>query len=115
MPVSSEENNVIECFARFEGLKELLEEDISEDQPSAAEYKNVSSNHPPFKELYLQLRVAQKKYKAKFVPNATSESEFNKADSSYKFNDTWLEKVKCDFKKVNKNEYSHVTEIPNPT
>ena len=103
MPVSSEENNVIECFARFEGLKELLEEDISEDQPSAAEYKNVSSNHPPFKELYLQLRVAQKKYKAKFVPNATSESEFNKADSSYKFNDTWLEKVKCDFKKVNKD------------
>ena len=61
MPISSEENNVIECFARFEGLKELLEEDIEEENPSPAEFKNVSNNHPAFKELYLQLRVAQKK------------------------------------------------------
>ena len=55
MPISTEENNVIECFAKFEGLKELLEEDILEEQPSVAELKNVSSNHPAFKELYLQL------------------------------------------------------------
>ena len=103
MPVSTEENSVIESFARFEGLKELLEEDIEEDQPSAAEICNVSSNHPAFKELYLQLRVAQKKYKAKFVPKVISEVAFNASDSAYPYNDSWLEKCKSDFKKVNKN------------
>ena len=75
--VSSEENSVIEHYARFEGVKELLEEDIAEEDPSQAEYSNVSSNHPPFKELYLQVRVVQQKYKAKFVPNTVTEEAFN--------------------------------------
>ena len=103
MPNSTEENNVIECLAKFEGLKELLEEDISEEQPSAAEFKNVTSNHPAFKELYLQLRVVQKKYKARYVPNTVTETLFNAPESQYKYNDNWLNEIKSDFKRVNKN------------
>ena len=102
MPVSTEENSVIESFARFEGVKELLEEDIAEDQPSAAEISNVASNHPAFKELYLQLRVAQKKYKTKFVPKVVTEDAFNASDSTFVYNDIWLDQCKSDFKKVNR-------------
>ena len=100
MPISAEENNVIECFAKFEGLKELLEEDILEEQPSSAEFKNVASNHPAFKELYLQLRVVQRKYKTRFVPNTVTETLFNAPESQYKYNDNWLNEVKSDFKKL---------------
>ena len=104
MPGSSEENSVIEHYARFEGVKELLEEDIAEDEPTQAEYSNVSSNHPAFKELYLQVRVVQQKYKSKYVPNTVTEEAFNDATQSpYKYNDLWLDKVKKDFKKVNKD------------
>ena len=77
MVVSSEENNLIESYARFEGLRELLEEDVAEVSPSDAEYSNVSSNHPAFKELYLQVRVVQKKYKGRFVPSVVTEEVFN--------------------------------------
>ena len=84
MVVSSEENNLIESYARFEGLRELLEEDVAEVSPSDAEYSNVSSNHPAFKELYLQVRVVQKKYKGRFVPSVVTEEVFNEEASPYK-------------------------------
>ena len=102
MVVSSEENNLIESFARFKGLRELLEEDVAEVSPSDAEYSNVSSNHPAFKELYLQVRVVQEKYKGRFVPSVVTEEVFNEEASPYKYNDLWLEGVKTDFKRVNK-------------
>ena len=82
MPGSSEENSVIEHYARFEGVKELLEEDIAEDEPTQAEYSNVSSNHPAFKELYLQVRVFQQKYKPKYMPNTLTLEAFNDATQS---------------------------------
>lgn len=102
MVISSEENSVVEHYARFVGVKELLVEDIEEESPSQAEYSNVSSNHPAFKELYLQVRVVQQKYKAKFVPNSVTEAAFNDGQSPYKYNDLWLENVKKEFKRVNK-------------
>ena len=50
MPITSaEENSVFECYAKFEAVKELLEDDISEDSPSKSEFTNVSTNHSVFK------------------------------------------------------------------
>ena len=77
MIASVEEINIVECHAKFVALKELLEDDIEESSPSQSEFINVSANHPVFKDLYLQLRVAQQKYKNKFVPNQITEAEFN--------------------------------------
>ena len=104
MPITpAEENSVLECYAKFEAVKELLEDDISEDSPSKSEFTNVSTNHPVFKDLYLQVRVSQQKYKCKFVPGQVTEAEFNSPGSSYRYNDTWLLELKQTFKKVNKD------------
>ena len=43
MPTSSEEISLIEHVARFEGLKELLEDDVDEQNPTQAEFSNVAS------------------------------------------------------------------------
>ena len=103
MPTSVEENNVLESHAKFEALRELLEDDVNEESPSQTEYKNVSSNHPAFKDLYLALRVSQQKYKNRFVPGQVSEDVFNSPGSSYKYNDNWMAEVKQLFKQVNKS------------
>ena len=42
MPTSTEEINVVKSFAKFEALKELLEDDNGESNPSQYEYKNVT-------------------------------------------------------------------------
>ena len=68
MVVSSEEKNVLEQLAKFDGLKELLEDDVAETEPDEDVVQNVAANHPPFKQLYLELVVAYTKYKARFVP-----------------------------------------------
>ena len=49
MVVSVEENNLIEQIAKFEGLKELLEDDLNEEEFSLPTYSNISANHPAFK------------------------------------------------------------------
>ena len=49
------------------------------------------------KQSYLDLRVAYKKYKARYVPNVVSEVDFNAAEYTYTYNDTWLEKTKKEF------------------
>ena len=61
-----------------------------------------TDNHPVFKQLYLDLRVAQTNYKSKFVPGTVTEEDFNGEVSTYKYNDVWLGTVKEDFKRVNK-------------
>ena len=61
MPTSTEEIKVLETFAKFEALQELLEEAISEETPSKTEFKNVSANYPVFEDLYLEIRVTQQK------------------------------------------------------
>ena len=103
MPTSSEELYVLETFAKFQALKELLEDDIAEENPSKSEFRNVSSNHPAFKDLYLEISVAQQKYKCRFVPSQISEADFNSSKILYKYNDTWLADVKQTFKRVNKS------------
>ena len=96
--VSSEENNLIEQHAKFEGLQELLEDDTSAPSPSQAKFSNVAANHPAFKQLYLDLRVAYKKYKKRFVPSSLTEADFN---SSHTYNDPWFENIKQEFQRVN--------------
>ena len=103
MPItSSEEIKVIEQNARFEGLRDLLEDDANEGAPTQAEFSNVTDNHPAFKQLYLDIRVVQTNYKSKFVPGTVTEEEFNDGASIYKYNDVWLGAVKEDFKRVNR-------------
>ena len=41
MGVSVEENNLVEQMAKFEGLKELLEDDLAEKDSSPSIYSNV--------------------------------------------------------------------------
>ena len=103
MVVSSEEIHLIEQLAKFEGLKELIEDDLVEENPTSATFTNVSSNHPPFKQLYLDLCVAYKKFKFRFVPSSVSEVEFNAASSPFKYNDNWAKAIKKEFQKVNLN------------
>ena len=96
-----EENVLIEQVAKLEALQELLEDDTGQESPTIVEVNNVASNHPAFKEVYLNLRVAYKKFKMKFVPSSVSEEQFNSSDSPYKYNDVWISKLKKDFQKVN--------------
>ena len=101
MVVSSEENHLIEQLAKFEGLKELIQDDLSEEDPTSATFTNVASNHPPFKQLYLDLCVAYKRFKLRFVPSSISEEEFNAATSPFTYNDNWAKNMKKEFQKVN--------------
>jgi hypothetical protein len=100
-PVSSEEISLIDHLAKFEGLKELLEDDIEETNPAQSVFSNVGSNHPPFKQLYLDLRVAYRKYKSRFVPSSITEVDFNDIGSPHKYNDPWLDTIKKEFQRVN--------------
>ena len=94
MPTSSEEIALIEQIAKLDGLRELLEDDIAEANPTQANYSNVEANHPPFKQLYLDVRVAFRRFKNKYVPSAVTEEQFNAPDSSYSFNDAWMLETK---------------------
>ena len=42
---------------------------------------NVAANHCPFKQIYMDLRVAQEKYKMRYVPATLSEESFNASNS----------------------------------
>ena len=103
MVVSSEEKAVLEQLAKFNGLKELLEDDIDETDPDESVFTNVSENHPPFKQLYLDLVVAYTKYKSRFVPATVTEVDFNSAESSYTYKDNWKRDIKKEFRKINKS------------
>ena len=48
MPTSAEEIKVLESYAKFEALQELIEDDFDEENPSQAEYSNISENHLAF-------------------------------------------------------------------
>ena len=86
MVVSSEENALIEQSAKLEALRELLEDDLSQGSPSQATIINIQDNHPAFKQLYLDTRVAFNKYKARFVPKLVTEEEFNSTIPQENFN-----------------------------
>ena len=77
-----------------------LEDDVGAVNPSQAKFTNVASNHLAFKQVYLDLRVAYKRYKARYVPTVVSEADFNEAGSEYEYNDPWLDKMKKEFQCV---------------
>ena len=113
MPTSSEEIALIEQIAKLDGLRELLEDDIAEANPTQANYSNVEANHPPFKQLYLDVRVAFRRYKNKYMPSAVTEEQFNAPDSSYSFNDAWMLETKQTFQRVNNSIVTFL--IPTPS
>ena len=96
------ENALIEEAARFDGYKELLEDDIGDDNPDDDVFESVRKNQSELKQQYLNLKVAQAKYKAKFVPAAVTEADFNDKDSAYQYSDPWLENMKKEYQSVNK-------------
>ena len=102
MPPTSEENMMIEQNAKFEGLKELLEDDMEDLDLDDAVFDSVATNLPELKQQYLSLKVAQARYKGRFVTSAVSELDFNASGSQYKYNDPYLDGVKKDFQRVNK-------------
>ena len=104
MVVTTEENHMIEQFAKFKALKELLEDDLGvlDAELDGAILSNVAANHCPFKQIYMDLRVAQEKYKMRYVPAIVTEEAFNSSSSTYTYNDVWLQNVKKEFQRVNK-------------
>ena len=106
---SSLENAVLEEYAKFEGYKELLEDDLEEQEPDQDVFNNAKENQKEFKKQYLCVKVAQSKYKAKLVPSKATETAFNDKDSPYTYNDAWLATVKKDYQKLHKAvSVSHV-------
>ena len=102
MAPSAEENLMIEQNAKFEGLKELIEDDMEDTDIDDAGFDNIATNLPELKQQYLSLRVAQAKYKSRFVPSAVSDTVFNASESPYKYNDPYLDSIKKDYQRVNK-------------
>ena len=102
MVVSAQENAVIEEAAKFAGYKELLEDDMEDTTPDSDVYENVRSNQSELKKQYMNLRVAQAKYKSKFVPASATEVDFNGTDSPYQYSDGWLENRKKEYQRLNK-------------
>ena len=96
------ENAVLEEFAKFEGYKELLEDDMEDTEPDCDVIKNVKENQAELKKQYLNVKVAQTKYKAKLLPASVLEVDFNCENSVYKYNDLWLASVKKEFQRVHK-------------
>ena len=99
---ASLENAVLEEFAKFEGFKELLEDDMEDPDPDCDVINSIKENQKELKKQYLSIKVAQTKYKAKLVPSAIQEAAFNEENSVYKYNDTWLIEVKKEYQKVHK-------------
>ena len=109
------ENAVLEEYAKFDGFKELLEDDMLEPDPDNDVFANIKENQAELKKQYLNIKVAQAKYKNKVVSAAVTESVFNSEDSSYKYNDVWMSNVKKEYQRVHKNASSflkkeHATE-----
>ena len=61
MPPTSEENMMIEQNAKFKGLRELLEDDLEDQDLDDALFDSVAANLPELKQQYLSLKVAQAK------------------------------------------------------
>ena len=74
MASSAEENLMIEQNAKFEGLKELIEDDMEDTDIDDAGFDSIAANLPELKQHYLSLRVAQAKYKSRIVPSEVSDS-----------------------------------------
>ena len=95
---SSEENALMEQEAKFDALKELLELDLEETNPSQSKISNVSSKLTRYEEQFLSLKVAYKKYRKRIVASLPSEAQFTDSDT-YPYNDSWIKQVTRDFNK----------------
>jgi hypothetical protein len=102
MAPTSQEIAVVEEAANFEGYKELIEDDLEDTAPDSDVFESVRANQTELKQQYMNLKVAQAKYKSKFVPAAVTEADFNDKDSPYKYSDLWLESMKKEYQTVNK-------------
>ena len=78
-------------------LKQIYGQDLND-----ALFDSVAANLPELKQQYLSLKVAQTKYKGRFVASVVSEEDFNASGSPYKFNDPYIDRVKKTFQMVNK-------------
>ena len=56
------ENAVLEEYAKFDGFKELLEDDMLEPDPDNDVFANIKENQAELKKQYLNIKVAQAKY-----------------------------------------------------
>ena len=108
MPTSAEELALITQEAKYDAIKELLEIDIEEESPSQSKYSNTASKLAKLEEYYLDLKVAYKKYKRKFVPNVVTEENFNHSDSTYLYNDPWVKSITRDYVKANDEVVSYL-------
>ena len=99
---ASLENAIIEQYAKFEGYKELLEDDLEEAEPDQDLFANIRENLSEIKKQYLEVKVAQAKYKSKIVPVTCSENAFNDTNSAYKYNDLWVVAIKKEYQRVQK-------------
>ena len=100
---SALENTLIEETAKFDGYKELIEDDLKDKEPGPDVYADVRKNQEEIKKQYLSLKVAQAKYKAKLVSSQVPVEQFNDINSAYKYTDAWLESKKKEYQKLNKN------------
>ena len=96
---TSLENVLIEEAAKFDGYKELIQDDLEDEDPGADVYRNIESNIAEFKNQYISLKVAQTKFKSKLVPKSCSEEIFN---ATYTYTDAWLQSKKKEYQSVNK-------------
>ena len=56
MPLTSAEENVLsEQVAKFEALKEMLEDDVECDEPTTTEFINAADHLPKYKQTYLDV------------------------------------------------------------
>ena len=100
---TSLETSLLEEAGRFEGYRELLEDDLETTEPDEEVFSRLKLNLDEFKKQYLNLKVAQTKFKAKVVPKVISEEEFNAYNSSYKYTDTWIETKRKEYQNMTKN------------
>ena len=97
---SALENAVLEEAAKFEGFKELLEDDLEDSEPANV-LENIRLNLDELKKQYLSLKVAQSKFKNKLL-SSVSEADFNGINSPHKYTDAWLNSKKQEYQAISK-------------
>ena len=80
----------------------MLEDDLKNPEPDFDVIKSVKENEAELKKQYLNVKVAQTKYKANIVPAADLEAAFNDENSVYRYNDVWLATEKNDYQRIHK-------------
>ena len=108
---TSLENSLLEEAARFEGYRELLEDELETTEPDEEVFSQLKLNLDEFKKQYLNLKVAQTKFKAKVVPKVISEEEFNAYNSSYKYTDAWIDSKRKEYQNIAKNVAAYLKKM----